>query len=984
MPLTLVTGPANAAKAGAVLGRLAAANRAGRRPVLVVPTAADLAAYRRELAAQPDTVLGPQIVLFDGLVDLVARRVGLVDRPLSRTQCERVVAAVARRLDLAEDRPLAASARTAGFAAAAARFLGELSATGQAPGRLIAALRTWGEEVGRPEYAADLAAFVGGYADALRALGRPDAEGHARRATDALRLDPGAWGGTPVHLYGFDDLTAIERDVVETLALDAVAAPVVLSLPAEPGRAALVAGAGLVADLTPLAAEEVMLPADDRHYADRSRDQLHAVERGLFEPGAARAPEGDAVVLLEGGGERAELELVAARIAGLLAAGWGAGEIAVVARNADAAAAAVVDVLGEFGVPATARRTASVVSTALGRGLVALLRCALDPTATAADLLAYLRTPGVVARAGFVDELEAWSRSRGVRELRPVRERWEQERWPLDAIDRIGVAAGRGTTELVAVIDVEAARLFALPYRTQGEAQPRLDADGRDEALALRAIRRWAQDLGELARADVDLAPAPQEVPALLGALRTRLGTEAGPDAVAVLDPLQLRARRVRGLFFVRAQEQELPALVRPDPFLDDDDRRALTAATGIRLPLSDDPLAAERHLFYSAVSRPTELLAVSWHAADDDAGRPRNRSPFVDDLCDVLAPDVTVERRPLGAVAWAADAPPPAPGPARRSAIVQGPRRREGGVASLTDPLVLAAIDAHDTYSATALEALLDCPVKWFVERWLRGRDLEPAAEPLARGSLAHAVLQDVFEQLGGPLTPSELGRARALLHASLERHAAERPISVVASRARASARRLEAELDRYLAHAATPNPVYAPAAFEVAFGEEQDEHPAVPLGERLRVKGRIDRVDVEREPAGDRPRAVIVDYKASVAPAQGDWLADRKVQAAVYLHAARAVLDLDVGAALYQPLRGRQLTARGARRDDVRPDFPVHDDDALDAEAFDALLRDVGALVEAAVARVRTGELVATPHTCAFRGTCAHPALCRREALA
>src|SRR5687767_3028797 len=47
MPLTLVTGPANAEKAGAVLGAYRAALE--REPLLVVPTAADADHYRREL-----------------------------------------------------------------------------------------------------------------------------------------------------------------------------------------------------------------------------------------------------------------------------------------------------------------------------------------------------------------------------------------------------------------------------------------------------------------------------------------------------------------------------------------------------------------------------------------------------------------------------------------------------------------------------------------------------------------------------------------------------------------------------------------------------------------------------------------------------------------------------------------------------------------------------------------------------------------------
>ena len=45
MPLTLITGPANAAKAGAVLERFRAA--LAREPVLVVPTPADVQHYQR-------------------------------------------------------------------------------------------------------------------------------------------------------------------------------------------------------------------------------------------------------------------------------------------------------------------------------------------------------------------------------------------------------------------------------------------------------------------------------------------------------------------------------------------------------------------------------------------------------------------------------------------------------------------------------------------------------------------------------------------------------------------------------------------------------------------------------------------------------------------------------------------------------------------------------------------------------------------------
>jgi hypothetical protein len=48
VPLTLITGPANAAKAGAILDRFKAATPL--EPLLVVPTSADVEHYGRELA----------------------------------------------------------------------------------------------------------------------------------------------------------------------------------------------------------------------------------------------------------------------------------------------------------------------------------------------------------------------------------------------------------------------------------------------------------------------------------------------------------------------------------------------------------------------------------------------------------------------------------------------------------------------------------------------------------------------------------------------------------------------------------------------------------------------------------------------------------------------------------------------------------------------------------------------------------------------
>ena len=214
MPLTLITGPANSAKARAVLDGVRAA--LARDPLLVVPTGEDVDRYRRELA-DDGLVIGPQVMTFSTLLDVVAQRAGDRRRPLGDVARERVMAAVVARTDLTA---LGDSAGTPGFARAALRLVEELQVSRVEPGRLTVALRAWaGADPGRRSYGEDIAALYRGYRSAIERLGRPDRDRWALDALDALRETPRQWGATPVFFYGFDDLTPLQREAVDALAV---------------------------------------------------------------------------------------------------------------------------------------------------------------------------------------------------------------------------------------------------------------------------------------------------------------------------------------------------------------------------------------------------------------------------------------------------------------------------------------------------------------------------------------------------------------------------------------------------------------------------------------------------------------------------------------------------------------------------------------------------------------------------------------------
>jgi ATP-dependent helicase/nuclease subunit B len=129
VPLTLVTGPANAEKARVVLDAYAAA--LDREPLLVVPTFPDVDRYRRELAAR-GVVFGARVERFSGLVREMARRGGVTARASGRLTRERVAAAAVERAEL---QVLGASAATPGFVAALLALCDELGEARIDPGR---------------------------------------------------------------------------------------------------------------------------------------------------------------------------------------------------------------------------------------------------------------------------------------------------------------------------------------------------------------------------------------------------------------------------------------------------------------------------------------------------------------------------------------------------------------------------------------------------------------------------------------------------------------------------------------------------------------------------------------------------------------------------------------------------------------------------------------------------------------------------------
>jgi RecB family exonuclease len=603
-----------------------------------------------------------------------------------------------------------------------------------------------------------------------------------------------------------------------------------------------------------------------------------------------------------------------------------------------------------------------------------LLRCA-TPHGTADDLLAYLRTPGRLELPRIADRLEADVRHEGVTTASAARKLWEAARWKLPEIDRVKRASG---AELVAELHAQLGELFARSYR---RGAPLFASEELEDPRALRAAQQALAGLHALAVADPALELGHERVRERLERIEVQLGEGARPDRVQVAAPEAVRARRFEAVFVCGLQEGEFPTSESSEPFLSDDDRRALAAASGLVLPSRGDRLDRERHLFYVCCSRAERTLALSSRFADEQ-GAPQVQSFLLEEVRDLFTDDLETVRRSLSDVTWPLDSAPTEAEWRRAFALAAGggePGRPDG----LHDEGVLAELAERTTFSASALEAFADCPVKWLVDRLLDPFELEPEPEPLVRGSYAHAVLEATYGRLreatgSAKVTPDSLAKAEEILLETMREKQPEFRISPKETRFRTAVRRLEFDLLRHLRREADRGGVFEPAELELAFGMPGSELPALELGDGVQVRGKIDRLDTWNG------YAAVTDYKSGrKGYPVARWEQDRRMQAALYMLAVRELVGLEPAAGVYLPLAHPKGQPRGLVLDEVATELGdgYASRDVRDAEGVRAELDHARERVREIAGRIRTGDVRPCPDTCAWNGGCSYPSICREE---
>jgi RecB family exonuclease len=999
MGLELIVGPPNSGRAPAVLERLRAA--VDRDPVLVVPSGDEAARFERDLAADGGCV-GVTIRTFASLVDEIALAAGAPPRQLL-SDAQRL-ALLRSSVAATPLRALARSARSPGFARALDDLIAELEAALVSPAQLRAASEA-SETASTHER--ELADLYAAYEELRRRAGRDDAGSAMRAALDALRERPDAWPGRPLFLYGFDDLTEAQLELVRLLSRHA---QLVIAVTWE-DRRALTARSRLYMELLENPGADAVHRLEPRRTHTEVASLRH-LDAELFEPEAGTVERDDGVRLLECAGERGEAEAVGLEIARLLADGARPDEIAIALRRPAGEGPLMASVLRSLGIPVALEAPIPLERTAVGRALLTLCRAAGEE-GTPADLIAHLRADPSFPQ-GAVDWAERALRRREVETLDDVWVRWRE---PPRHLRRLREAAG--PAERLRALAACARELAEAPHRGAAPLVGERPRGTPLDPIELRAGLLAAELLEELAEVgdlpgceqpdldDAAEAIAAASVPAWRGSTEGR---------VRITSPYRLRSGRARFVFCCGLQEGSFPSAGERDPLLGEEARRALGIPA---LAQRADPADEERYLFHACVSRPTERLYLTWRSCDEE-GHPSPRSPFIDEVLDLFADDndaVEEKLKHTRGLARPVPAPEEAPDPrtlaralALRCGADEGAARRELadlGVAGetadevarllaglpnpgwrpgpLAHPRVLGELGERRLLSAGALEAWIECPYRWFVQHELEPQRLDPPADPLWLGGVVHAALHRLYAEAPGEDSiprPGDVGRWKRrfgeLLAEEMERpgRAAITPArKLAAERAR---EQVEAFLDAEAQRETDLRP--RPELLEASFGIDEEGPGPLELGE-LALRGRIDRIDV----APDGRRALLHDYKTAVeVPGRKKLVTEGKLQLPLYMLAAQRELGLEPIGAVYHPLGGRRdRRPRGI----LLADEPLLD--GLEHVNTDRCSpEELEETLEAAVEEARTkggamreGKIDRAPLNGECPRYCAYQAICRLE---
>ncbi|HIE51612.1 MAG TPA: hypothetical protein EYP85_07610 [Armatimonadetes bacterium] len=651
-------------------------------PCRVVVPSVSLARYLERRLLTCVSGVGGRV--FATLPQLAAEALAEMDKPRPRRLSETLRRWVLARLireALAESDFLGRIRHYPGFVAAVDELLADLRQA-RIPPEILAAVASRRNS----RKLRELAQVASVYRDWLATRDLTDAAGEFEEAIEAVPASEGLRRYDPLVVFAFDDFTPAQFALLQ--ALTEAQGAVTFLVPYDEARSELFAPVektlGRLRDLTGV--EPTPLPAEPPTTA------LAHIQTYVFAPAAPAAMPEEKVILLEASGPAQMVEAIARELRRQQRADptlrW--ADCAVVFRQLAPYTALVREVFPRFGLPfdlpqGTPWRELRVLTLVralleLKRSVFAkepLLAClrsvycrGMDDSVALARLEAVLPAhapPPTLAEAlrrvaaGFAQEArepdeeepdplaaQRAKRLRRAAETLPAAWQTVADLPERATLTEYAAAVRRLVNALVRVKEVNAGR--------DGSPDENRDSNLRFQIsdFALRDGRAL-DELDARLRALGQEWPEPVNFDELLTLFDLLLQTELLPsprprrDAVSVRDVFGVRGLSFRLLILAGLLEKEFPAWVRPSPFLDDEERRALVDAAGedTWLPLTAERAARERLLFLRALHAATERVLLAYPHTDAE-GKPTVLSPFIAEVKRLFAPEGDPDRADL------------------------------------------------------------------------------------------------------------------------------------------------------------------------------------------------------------------------------------------------------------------------------------------------------------------------------------------------
>ena len=746
----------------------------------------------------------------------------------------------------------------------------------------------------------------------------------------------------------------------------------------------------------------------------------------------------DSLQLLVGATPTGEAELIARAVRALLRAGAlpdgtpvQAGDIAILARNADAVQERLTRTFARFGLPMR-NEPEALAHTPAGRVMLAALRLVRDGWKRE-DVLTLLKSGFLAIDPALAFQIDLAARTAYLRDGRAT---W-LERWPnadtrdplrealaplavLDDVYHRRSAPAGGLLEAVESM-LQHFHLHALP-----PILPLPDEAPEQAARILLLDTAFTQVVRTFAELR-NLAPLlggfrHEEIVELISTalLRVKMPEPAlDSDGIPVLSVQATGGQKFKVVFLCHLLQGAFPHHQRESAFLLDHEReedlRDLHIVIDTRKHLEDD----EQYWFLHALSSATHRLVLSYAQHDTD-GALLEHSLFIDEV-ERLAPDLatTAQRTSFR------DIIPPlrdaesgdeflaglalglrnARTPKARDEITtaytgsfQGYGQqlaalfRQSGLPAAqlagTETRTALAARTH-VYSASELQAYLDCPFLWFGSHCLNIGPVCEEFSALDRGQILHAVLEKVYRNHqphdGAPvhleqfsveeIWPEVAAELRARLEAEprfANRAAFLRDIEWE-SLSRLLQNFLKAEIER----AGTRRT--HPAFFERSFGSAG--HAPLRLGaEGVPLRGVIDRIDLADD---DFAQAVVVDYKSSARMTLTELVAGNVLQAPIYALALERLYHLRPLGVEFMGLK--QAEAKGVYQQAAGALYASSKGmRSLPPPDWAAFLADNEARIVAAAQAITAGHIALAPVTKLCPTSCDYFPLCRGNRFA